>query len=625
MKKFFESLLICMRTLRWLLIGPVTGKINKAWILYRHCGLRACWYHVKNKFYRFRLPYDPNAYQLSPSQSRYLLGKCISQPLISIVVPVYKVDRKWLGKCIDSVINQHYDNWELILVDDASQQDDIKELMEDWQNRDKRIRAFFLEQNSGIAKATNKGLRQTQGQFIGFLDHDDELTPDALTWMVWTLNERPDTLWLYSDEDIIAESGKCYNPHFKPDFSPEFLLACMYTCHFSVYSAEILAAVGGIRPGFDGSQDHDLALRFSDVVPQDRVVHIPRVLYHWRAISTSAAAGIAAKPKAPIAGQKAVADTLRRRNIKGSVRSHIQCPTVYEIEFAPSAFPKVDIIIPTKNALALLRTCIESIYQHTQYGNFEITVIDNASDDADTLAYLASESTAGKLKVLRYDKPFNHSDMNNVAIAGSDAEFTLLLNNDIEITSERWLEQLVGTMELNESIAIVGCQLLFPNNTIQHGGMILGLYGGVGHANKFLYNQLSGYLSRIPALQEFSCLTAALALVRRSSFLEAGGFNAERYPTSYNDVDLCLRLRQKGYRCIYNPMVRAIHYETKTRFVSSRQETTYLKCFVEDYADLVKNDPFYNPNLSLQNEQFCGYRPFPVTDQIPDLMDMPQD
>ncbi len=611
-----------MRTLRWLLMGSTANKVQKAWTLYRHCGLRACWYHVKNKFCSLSLPYAPNAYQLSPSQSRYLLGKCISKPLISIVVPVYKVDRKWLGKCIDSVINQHYDNWELILVDDASQQDDIKALMEDWQNRDKRIRAFFLEKNSGIAKATNKGLRQTQGQFIGFLDHDDELTPDALTWMVWALNERPDTLWLYSDEDIISESGQCYNPHFKPDFSPEFLLACMYTCHFSIYSAEVLAKAGHIRSGFDGSQDHDLALRISDIVPTDRVVHIPRILYHWRAIATSAAAGIAAKPKAPIAGRKAVADALRRRNIKGSVRSHEHCPTVYQIEFAPSKSPKISIIIPTKNALTMLRTCLDSICAHTQYSNFEIIVIDNASDDPQTLAYLSAEEAANRLRILRYDKPFNHSEMNNIAVNLVDSEFVLFLNNDIEITSEKWVEQLVGTMELSESIAVVGGQLSFPDHTIQHGGMILGLHGGVGHANKFLYNNLPGYLSRIPSLQEFSCLTAALILVRRSSFLEIGGFNAERYPTSYNDVDLCLRLRQKGYRCIYNPMVRAIHYETKTRFISSGAETNYPQRFVKDYAELIKNDPFYNPNLSLQNEQFCGHRPFPVTDQIPDLTEV---
>ncbi|MDD5457830.1 MAG: glycosyltransferase [Phycisphaerae bacterium] len=610
-------ILIAFRSFWWLLFGLHRKKLQKIWGAYKFGGIRLCWYIAIEKFGR-NYSYDHKQNQLSPTQSKYVLTKCIIKPLISIIVPVYKIDCKWLDKCIKSVINQHCGNWELILVDDASQKSDLNQLMDRWAAKEKRIRVYYLKENLGIAGATNFGIHKAKGQFIAFLDHDDELTEDALTWVTFALNKNQDALWLYSDEDLISVEGKCHSPRFKPDFSPEFLLSNMYTCHFRVYSAKVLRNAGGLRLGFDGSQDHDLDLRLSEIIPKEKIIHIPRVLYHWREVPGSAAIGVEAKPKAPSAGRKAVADSLERRGIKGKVTSYELCSTIYRIEFEPSSFPEVSIIIPTKNAFSLVKRCIDSARKFTNYPNYEIVIINNASDDIDFLEYLKKEQSEKRIKVIDYAKSFNHSEINNIAVNSVDSEFVVFMNNDIEIFSENWLEQLVAVTELDESIAVAGGLLVYPNGTVQHSGIILGINRFAGHAHKHIHSGLPGYLGRLHTLQEMSGITAALALVRRSSFKHVGGFDSSRYPTLYNDVDLCIRLRKNGYRCIYNPMVKAIHYETKTRPVQP-EDWAYKKRLRDDYAEILNSDPFYNPNLSLSNEQFRGFRAFPIEKQIPEL------
>jgi len=586
--------------------------------MYKFGGVRLCWHRAVERFGRKEFLYEPFQNQLLPYQSEYLLAKCPAQPLFSVIVPVYKVECKWLEKCICSVVGQYYRNWELILVDDASERDDLKQLMNAWALKDSRIHVYYLEQNCGIAGATNFGIKQDRGEFVGFLDHDDELTPDALSWVVWALNKHPDALWFYSDEDKVSPSGEYYGPHFKPDFSPEFLLSNMYTCHFSVYSARILDEVGGIRPGFEGAQDHDLALRISEIVSTDQVVHIPRIIYHWRTIPGSAAMSIEEKPLAPISGRKAVEKALKRRNLKGYVTSNKLCPTLYQIKFQPTSFPKVSIIIPTKNSLSLMKRCLNSLRGHTNYTSYSTVVIDNQSDDKFFLEFVAQEQSKGLIKVIKYDQQFNHSDMNNVAVKNTDSDFVVFMNNDVEIISENWLEQLVAVINMDTSIAAVGGLLLYRNGIVQHGGIILGLNGVAGHAHKYTYNKDVGYYGRLHALQETSGITAALMLVRRSAFEHIGGFNSKRYQGLYNDVDLCIRFRKGGFRCLYNPMVKAIHYESKTRPIT-REQAIYQRRLIDDYSEILNNDPFYNPNLSLDNEQFRGFRPFPIEEQIPEL------
>ncbi len=612
--------LVLVRAIWWLFVGPHRRKPAKVWATYKFGGLRLCWQRAVEKFGASRRvsPYDATRNQLSPKQSEYVLAKCLNKPLISIITPVYKVNSKWLDKCIGSVVSQYYPNWELILVDDGSQKDDLKQLMDAWILRDNRIHAHYLEKNCGIAVATNFGIKQARGKFIGFLDHDDELTPDALTWVVWTLNKHPNTLWLYSDEDLISHREKCHSPRFKPNFSPELLLSNMFTCHLSVYSATILNEVGSIREGFEGAQDHDLALRISEIVRRDQVVHIPRVLYHWRAIPRSAAMSIEEKPLAPISGRKAVEEALKRRKLKGYVTSNTLCPTLYQITLQPTIFPKVSIIIPTKNSLSLIKNCLNSLRRYTSYPNYEIVIIDNQSDDVPFLKYIQEEQSKGLLKVIKYDKPFNHSDMNNIAVKSIDSDLVVFMNNDIEIIPDNWLEQMVATIQMDKSIAVVGCLLLYENRTVQHGGIILGLNGAVGQAHKYISCKSPGYIGRLHCLQDVSAVAFALALIRRSAFEYIGEFNRKRYPTPYNDIDLCIRLRKKGFRCLYNPMVQAIHYESKTRPITAK-ELYYKKRFITDYAEILKNDPFYNPNLALDNEQFRGFRPFPVKQQIPEL------
>lgn len=615
--------MVFIRVLWWLFVGPQRRRFSKVWATYKYGGIKLCWHRAVEKFGQ-QQKYNHEENQLTHTQSNYILSLLPNTPLFSIIVPVYKVDKEWLEKCISSVVSQHYRNWELVLVDDASKKDDLKQLMNAWASRDSRIHAYYLEQNSGIAGATNFGIKQASGEFIGFLDHDDELTPDALTWVVSALNKYPSALWFYSDEDKISPSGDYHFQYFKPDFSPELLLSNMFTCHFSVYSADILSKVDGIRRGFEGAQDHDLALRISEIVRRDQVVHIPRVLYHWREIQASAAAGIEAKPKAPVAGRKAVAEALKRRNLKGTVASHKLCPTLYQITLQPTSFPKVSIIIPTRNSLSLMKKCLSSLRSCTNYPNYDIVVIDNQSDDESFLEYTQEEQSKDLLKVIKYDKPFNHSEMNNMAVKSIDSDFIVFMNNDIEIISDNWLEQLVATAQTDPAIALVGALLVYPNGQVQHGGIILGLNGVVGHAHKHIDGKSIGYFGRLYCLQEMSGVTSAFSLVKSSAYEAVGGFNSERYPTSFNDADLCIRLRKNDFRCIYNPMIRAIHDESQTRFVSEN-ELSYRKNIVEDHGKILNCDPFYNPNLALNNEQFHGYRPFPVTEQIPELANMPEE
>jgi GT2 family glycosyltransferase len=616
-KQRFPYFLILVRALRWFLFGSNVRRLAKVWATYKAGGIRLCWSRARKRFGAKRYSYDHKRNQLSRVQSEYILARCSNRPLVSIVVPVYKTNYKWLKKCISSVVSQHNTNWELILIDDASEESDPKQLMNDYASKDKRIRAYCLEQNLGITGATNFGIKQAKGEFIGFLDHDDELTPDALTWMVWALNKHPGALWFYSDEDLITATDKCHSPRFKPDFSPEFLLSNMYTCHFSIYSTHVLNKVGGIRQGFDGSQYHDLVLRLSEVIPREKVVHIPRVLYHRRQIPTSAAA-IEAEPKAPSAGCKAVAEALERRHIKARVTSYGLCPAIYRITFQLTSFPRVSIIIPTKNYLSLVQKCIHSIRQHTSYPNYEIIIINNASDDVEFLEYIKTEQSENRIKVIHYDKPFDHSEMNNIAVQSTNSDFVVFMNNDIEIISDEWLEQLVATAQMDESIGVVGAMLLYPDGKVQHGGIVLGIDGVTGHAHQFIDSDAPGYLGRLQSLQEVSCVTAALMLVKRSKFNDVGGFNSGKYPTLCNDVDLCIRLRKRGFRCIFNPMVKAIHLESKTRVISSA-DLVYKAGLQAEYSEVLEKDPFYNPNLALDSMPFMGYRPFPIEMQIPEL------
>lgn len=587
---------------------------------WRNGGLRCCWIRAVRKFGCSCPDYRPEQYRLTTTQEDLLLSRCADRPLLSIVVPVYRTEPIWLEKCIQSVRQQRYGRWELLLVDNASERPALREVMERAASSDARVHLRFLDRNVGISQATNAGIEMARGKYVGFLDHDDELSPDALTWVVWALNRHPEALWVYSDEDFITPQGEYRNPHLKPDFSPYLLLGAMYICHFSLCDLSVVRAAGGLRKGFDGAQDHDLALRISERVRREQFVHIPRVLYHWRQCKNSMALSSSAKPYAAPAGRRAVAAALERRHLTGRVTSHPVCAGVYGLDLAPRRFPKVSIIIPTHNRCEVLKNCIASMRSHTQYPQYEIVVSDNCSNEPALADYLARESAAGRVRVIRHDKPLNPSEQNNLAVQTVDSEFVVLANHDIEITSQGWIEQLVAVADMDEAIAAVGALLQYPDGRVWHAGIILGLNGTIGHAHRDWPAMEAGYSGRLHSLQEFSAVTAALVLFRQAAFLAAGGFNAQRYPATYNDVDLCLRLRQRGMICIYAPAVKAVvHLEGASRALEYAEELKYRHRFFQDYGHLLESDPFFNRNLALSNEQFMGYRPFPVEAQVPEL------
>ncbi|HEX6509990.1 MAG TPA: glycosyltransferase [Chloroflexota bacterium] len=516
-------------------------------------------------------------------------------PLISIVTPVYNSPPAYLRKALDSVRAQYYQRWELCICDDASTDPALRTLLEEYARNDDRVKVHYAERNGGIARASNLALTHATGEFIGFLDHDDELTPDALYEVVAALNASEADL-IYSDEDKLDQQGRRCDPFFKPAWSPDLLISCMYTSHFSVYRKSILDQIGGLRKGLDGSQDYDLALRFTEHT--SRIVHIPRILYHWRQAPGSAATSVGAKTEAAEAAVRSLQAALERRGIDGHVTIE-HAAGFYRVERAILAPGKVSIIIPTRDNLSLLRRCIKSIESLTTYPNYEIIVVDNGSQALATLEYLA----ATPHRVIRYDGPFNYSLLNNLAVKEADGEYVLLLNNDTEVLSPGWLHAMVEQAQRPE-VGAVGAKLLYPDGRIQHAGVVLGIGGIAGHSHKFCSGAPgTGYFNFPNVIRDYSAVTAACMMMRRELYLEMGGLNEEALPVSFNDVDLCLRLRKRGYLIVYTPDAMLRHYESATRSMEvDQREVSYM---ASSWWDVLAQDPYYNPNLTLVSEDFA--------------------
>ena len=520
-------------------------------------------------------------------------------PKISVVMPVYNSQIEFLESAIESVVNQVYDNWELCIADDRSTNPEVRTTLKKWTVKDSRIKAVFREENGNISAATNSAASITSGDFIAFLDHDDELTPDALGEVALYLAEHPETDFLYSDDDKIDTQGRRFSPQFKPDWSPELLLSYMYMSHLCVVRRSIFKEVGGLRLGYEGSQDYDFALRATEIAHQ--VKHLPLVLYHWRAVPGSTATSGSAKPASFVAGEKALQETLQRRGISGSVyhpewAAKAGCG-IFEYQF-PDTGQSVTIVIPTKNKLNLLQTCLNSL-EKTTYKNYQVVVIDNESDDPQTLTYL--EQIPHKvLHIGNEGAGFNFAAINNRAVERVDSDYVLFLNNDTEVISPQWLSQMMGFAQL-QRVGAVGARLLYPDGKIQHAGVVHGLYhGSAGPAFKTSPEWNFGYLAYAKVNRNYSAVTAACLLTPRKLFLELGGFDEQEFAVAYNDVDYCYRLVEDGYRCVYCPTAELIHYEGVSRgFVDNPREPATFK---RKYADKV--DPWYSPHLSLNNEQF---------------------
>ena len=526
------------------------------------------------------------------------------QPVISVVMPVYNIEIRWLDAAIESVKRQIYPHWQLCIADDRSKRKDIADYLRGLDHP--LIRIIFLERNSGIAEASNAALALADGDYVALLDHDDELTPDALYEVAKAINEHDPDL-LYSDEDKLTQESYYLEPHFKPDYSPDLLFSINYICHLSVYRRALLEKIGGFRNGFDGAQDHDLLLRFLDHT--DRVHHIPKILYHWRKIPGSTAAKFDHKNYAWEAGRKAVADALDRRGIAGSVVFG-KFPGNYRVRRTLLTQPKISIVIPFRDQPDLLRECIDSILSKTAYEDFEIVGVSNNSREPETLALMKDYANRDpRIRFLVHDIPFNFSAINNFAVRQVDGEHVLLLNNDMVVITPDWLQALLEHSQRPE-VGAVGAKLYYPDDTVQHGGVIIGIGGIAGHAHKYAQRDDNGYFDRLLLIQNFSAVTAACLMVKKSLYEQVDGMDEEHLAIAFNDVDFCLRLREKGYLNVFTPYCELYHHESKTRGYEDTlekqqrfaKEVAYMR---KRHAVTLQNgDPYYNPNLPLDREDF---------------------
>lgn len=536
-----------------------------------------------------------------------LQRRSASLPKISIVMPVYSPPLAFLNTAIESVVNQAYGIWELCIADDRSPNPEVRQTLEAWAAKDERIRLAFRNENGNISRATNTAADLATGEFILFLDHDDELTLDALGEIALYIADHPDTDFLYSDDDKINVQGQRYAPQFKPDWSPELLMSYMYMSHVCVVRRSIFEQVGGLRVGFEGSQDYDFALRATEVCRE--VNHLPLVLYHWRAVEGSTARSAAAKPDSFVAAQRALQDALARRHLSGRTyqpKWALQAGCgIFQYDF-PHRGPSVAIIIPTKNQLSLLQACVESIAK-TTYENYQVVIIDNESDDPATLAYLNGIDHVvlngidhAVLRIANTAQGFNFAAINNQAAQLADADYLLFLNNDTEVIASDWLSQMMGFAQI-PGVGAVGARLLFPNRTIQHAGIVHGLYNGLaGPAFKCRPEWDHGYLAYANVARDYLAVTAACLLTPKKLFQELNGFDEKNFAVAYNDVDYGYRVVEAGYRCVYCPTAELYHKEGASRgFKDNPQE---LANFKQRYR--AKVDRYYSPHLSLENEYF---------------------
>jgi len=529
------------------------------------------------------------------------------QPCISVIMPTYNSNIDWLTEAIESVRKQIYPHWELCIADDASTDNAVKRVLQQYEQSDPRIKVIYRSQNGHISAASNSALQLATGEWIALLDHDDLLSEHALFWVVDSLQNNPNIQLIYSDEDKIDEQSNRFDPYFKPDWNKELFYSQNMFSHLGVYNAALVKEIGGFRIGFEGSQDHDLALRCVERVNALQIHHIPRILYHWRVHASSTALSAYSKPYSVIAGEKALNEHFKRQKIFAT-SEYIGCG--YRIHYSlPSEPPLVSLIIPTKNGFSLLSRCIESILRKTTYQNYEILVIDNNSDDKKTLSYLQKLNDENdNITIIRDERPFNYSALNNEAVKLANGEILGLLNNDVEVISPEWLSEMVA-IALQPGTGAIGARLWYPNNTLQHGGVIIGLGGVAAHSHRGMPRNEYGYFGRASLTQNFSAVTAACLVIRKSIFNEVGGLNENDLKVAFNDVDFCLRVQEAGYRNVWTPFAELYHHESATRGYDDTPEkkerfAREIEYMQRRWQTTNYNDPAYNVNLTLNHEDF---------------------
>ena len=528
------------------------------------------------------------------------------QPVISVVMPTYNPKPAWLVEVIESVRQQIYPHWELCIADDCSSNAEIRTILERYQREDSRIKVVFRSQNGHISAASNSAIEVATGEWIALLDHDDLLSEQALFWVAEAINQKPDVRLIYSDEDKVDADGVRFGAYFKTDWNRPLFYSHNMISHLGVYHTALVREVGGFQVGMEGSQDYDLALRCIERIEDHQIHHIARVLYHWRVHQESTAMSGDAKPYAQLAGERALTAHLGRRGVDASVE---MVQGGYRVRYAlPAQPPLVSLIIPTRNGLDLLRTCVQSVLALTTYPNYEILIVDNGSDDPATLDWLAGVQADQRVRVLRDDRPFNYSALNNGAVLHARGELLGLLNNDLEVITPDWLDEMVSHA-LQAGTGAVGARLWYPDDTLQHAGVIVGLGGVAGHAHSRMLRHHSGYFGRASLLSAFSAVTAACLVIRKSIYEEVGGLNEVELEVAFNDVDLCLRVREAGYTNLLTPYAELYHYESATRGLDDTAEKSArfgreVQYMMQRWAPLLQHDPAYNPNLSLRHGDF---------------------
>jgi O-antigen biosynthesis protein len=538
------------------------------------------------------------------------LRRATVAPSISVVVPVYRPDRELLESCVASVVNQDFSGWQLCLCDDASNDPGTVDYLRRLTAADHRVVFTERSVNGGIAAATNSAAKLATGDFLAFLDQDDQLELGALADVALALLDEPDTDVLYTDQDKLELDGSRSEPFFKPDWSPDQLLSHMYVGHLLVMRRTLFEEVGALRPEYDGSQDYDLALRACERAR--RVTHVPIVAYHWRKIAGSTAEDYRAKPKADVAARAALTDALARSGEKGLVESGLHEGT-FRIRREIEGEPLVSVIVPFHDGGELLRRCIVALQERGGYENWEMLLVDNLSWEPETRAVLNRVVQDPRCRVVPYPQPFNWARLNNFAAGQSKGEHLLFLNADVEGRSDGWLRAMLEHSQ-RPDVGPVGARLLYPNGFVQHAGVVMGLGGGIAwHAFCFCPAESPGYFGQAKLVRNCSAVTGACMMVKRRLFERFKGFD-ERLVIAFNDVDFCLRLGAAGFRTVYTPFAELIHEESAARGRSAREPLETL-IMLDRWEDRIRNDPYFNVNLDRRRSEYA--LPATVDDEEP--------
>ena len=590
--------------------GKLMGKmspymIQKGLRYLKHYGVKEFWVRLHERFEPEEVPYGPWYEQYIPTREeleKQRKKKWNYGPKISIIVPAYKTPEAFLRQLMDSLLAQTYANWELCIANASPEDASMEYVLKEYAKKDSRILWKKLEENKGIAENTNEAFAMATGEFAGLLDHDDLLAPNALYEVAKALETEPDIDVLYTDEDKVRgdEVLEHFQPHLKPDFNIDLLRSNNYICHFFVVRKSLLEKTGGFRREYDGAQDYDFIFRCTQAA--GKIHHIPEILYHWRTHQSSTADNPESKLYAFEAGKRAIEENLRQNGLIGEV-SHTKDYGFYRVKYPVQGEPLVSIIIPNKDAKEDLEKCIQSILENSSYTNYEILIVENNSTGEEIFSYYKELSENSRIRLLRWKREFNYSAINNYGAKKAKGDYLLFLNNDTEVISPDWIEEMLGFCQRPDT-GIVGARLYFGNNTVQHAGTVIGIGGIAGHMFTDMPRERSGYMHKAAIIQDLSAVTAACMMVKRQVFDEVQGFE-EQLSVAFNDVDFCLRVREKQYLVVYDPYVELYHYESKSRGAEDSKEKVrrfqseieFMRCRWETL--LKKGDPYYNKNLSL--------------------------